>query len=144
MTLTIREEYLAMRFFVHAVSMRYGSLGANAQNDFVTGLDKYPKTVSKAYDMLMNFVNPSKSHNVDHQDAGMSFYQEGNNRNAGRGNSGRNNAGGRGRGGGANRNNSGNNSGSGNDEDHDNHDDNDGHGDVITIIIVMTITIISP
>jgi hypothetical protein len=112
MTLTIREEYLAMLFFVHANSTRYGSLVANAQNDFVTGVDKYPKTVSKACD------NPSKSHNVDHQDAGM---LEGNNRNAGCGNNGRNNAGGRGRGGGANRNNSGNNSGSGNDEGHDNH-----------------------
>ena len=98
--------------------MRYGSLVANAQNDFVTGVDKYPKTVSKAYDMLVTFVNPSKSHNVDHQDAGMSFYQEGfNNRNAGCGNSGQNNEGGRGHGRGTNC----NNSGSGNDEDHDNH-----------------------
>ena len=58
--LTIREEYLAMRFFVHADPRRYGSLVANVQNDFVGGVDKYPKTVSKAYDMLVNFVNPNK------------------------------------------------------------------------------------
>ena len=107
MILTIREEYLAMMFFTHADSKRYGSLVANAQNDFVGGIDKYPKTTSKAYDMLVNFVNPNKSQGTDDQDGGMSFYQEGNNRggsNGGRGGNNRNNSGGRGRGGGTNRN----------------------------------------
>ena len=35
MILLIREEYLAMRFFVHADPQRFGPLIANAQNDFV-------------------------------------------------------------------------------------------------------------
>ena len=97
--LTIREEYLAMRFFVHADPRRYGSLVANVQNDFVGGVDKYPKTVSKAYDMLVNFVNPNKHHGLDDQDSGMSFYQEDSTRGgAGRGHAGRGNTGGRGRG----------------------------------------------
>ena len=96
MTLTIREEYLAMLFFVHSDTRRFGSLVANAQNDFVGGVDKYPKTVNKAYDMLVNYVNPNKSYNVDDQDAGMSFYQEGGTRNPGRGGGNRNNPGGRG------------------------------------------------
>jgi hypothetical protein len=120
MTLTIREEYLAMLFFTHSDTKRFGSLVANAQNDFVSGVDKYPKTVNRAYDMLVNFVNPNKSYNVDDQDAGMSFYQEGGsrnpdgaNRNPGRGGGNRNNPGGRG--GGAARN------GSGGENPDDNH-----------------------
>ena len=111
MTLTVREEYLAMLFFTHADSKRYGSLVANAQNDFVGGVDKYPKTVNKAYDMLVNFVNPNKSYSVDDQDGGMSFYQEGSNRNAGRGGNNRNNSGGRGRGAASNRHLGGGNTG---------------------------------
>ena len=115
MTLTIREEYLAMMFFTHADAKRFGSLVATAQNDYVSGIDKYPKTVSKAYDMLVNFVNPNRSHGIDDQDGGMSFYQDGSNRNPGRGGQARNNPGGRGRGAGGNR-----STGSGN-NDEDNH-----------------------
>jgi hypothetical protein len=100
MILLIREEYLAMRFFVHADPKRFGPLIANAQNDFVGGVDKYPKTISKAYDMLVNYVSPTKLSAGDDQDAGMSFFQEDNGRGgAGRGNGGRGNGGGRGRGG---------------------------------------------
>jgi hypothetical protein len=122
MTLTIRDEYLAMLFFTHADSRRFGSLVANAQNDFVSGVDKYPKTVNKAYDMLVNFVNPNKSYNVEDQEAGMSFYQEGGNRNlqGGRGGNNRNNPGGRG--GGAGRNN-GSNGGTPDDDNHANVED---------------------
>jgi len=104
---TIREEYLAMHFFLHADVKRYGSLVANVQNDFVTGHDKYPKDMSKAYDMLVNYVSPTKLSNSDDQDGGMSFYQDdghqrggpgrGNGRGGGRDTSGRGR--GRGRGG---------------------------------------------
>jgi hypothetical protein len=101
MILLIREEYLAMRFFVHADPKRFGPLIANAQNDFVGGVDKYPKTISKAYDMLVNYVSPTKLSAGEDQDTGMSFFQEDNGRgSAGRGNGGRGNGGGRGRGGG--------------------------------------------
>jgi hypothetical protein len=71
------EEYPAMWFFAHANPRQYGSIVATAQNDFVTGVDKYPKTVSKAYDMLVNFVNPNKHHYVDDQDSVMSFLSRG-------------------------------------------------------------------
>ena len=70
MTLTIREEYLAMRFFIHADPKRYGPLIANAQNDFVGGVDKYPKTISKAYDMLVNYVSPTTASATNDQDGG--------------------------------------------------------------------------
>jgi hypothetical protein len=77
----VREEYLAMHFFLHADARRYGSLIANVQNDYVLGTSKYSKTVNRAYDMLVNYVNPSKLGSSDDQDAGMSFYQEGQPRN---------------------------------------------------------------
>jgi hypothetical protein len=100
MILTIWKEYLAMRFFVHADPKRYGPLIANAQHNFVGGIDKYPKTISKAYDMLVNYVSPTKFSTANDQDGGMSFYQEDNTRGgAGRGNGGgRSNSGGCGRG----------------------------------------------
>ena len=124
MILTVREEYLAMMFFTHADTKRFGSLVAGAQNDYVGGIDKFPKTVSKAYDMLVNFVNPNKSSTTDEQDNGMSFYQENGSRDGsgrggngtGRGGNNRNSSGGRGRGGGTNRNQS-----SGGGADDDNH-----------------------
>jgi hypothetical protein len=70
----VREEYLATKFLLHFDPRRYGSLIAKIQNDFVGGVDKYPKTISKAYDMLVNFVNPNRQHAMDDQDSGMSFY----------------------------------------------------------------------
>ena len=73
---TIREEYLAMHFLLHSDNKRYGSLLADVQNDFVCNTDKYPKTLNKAYDMLVNYVNPNKLHMSDDQGTGMSFYQE--------------------------------------------------------------------
>ena len=73
---TLREEYLAMHLFLHADVKRYGALIANIQNDFVTGHDKYPKDMNKAYDMLVNYVSPTRLYNADDQDGGMSFYQD--------------------------------------------------------------------
>ena len=74
MTSTLQEEYLAMKFFLHTYKQRYGTLVANTQNDFVIGIDNYPKMVNKAYDMLFNFINLNKAHGNDNQDSGMSFY----------------------------------------------------------------------
>jgi hypothetical protein len=72
--LRVHEEYLATKFLLHSDSRRYVSLIANLQNDFVGGIDKYLKNISKAYDMLVNFVNPNRQHVMDDQDIGMSFY----------------------------------------------------------------------
>jgi hypothetical protein len=46
------------------------------KNDFISGQDKYPKTLAKGYDLLINYINPSKQGGVDRQELGMSFYQE--------------------------------------------------------------------
>ena len=94
----VREEYLAMHMFLHADVKRYGALIANTQNDFVSGIDKYPKDMNRAYDMLVNYVSPNRIPSADDHDSGMSFYQEdaqhgGPGRGGGRGH----NVGGRGR-----------------------------------------------
>lgn len=73
---TIRKEYLAMHFLLHSDNKRYGSLLADVQNDFICNTDKYPKTLNKAYDMLVNYVNSNKLLMSDDQGTGMSFYQE--------------------------------------------------------------------
>jgi hypothetical protein len=75
----VHKEYIAMHFFLHADSRQYGNLIANIQNDYVSNVDKYPKTLSKAYDMLVDYVSPAKITVSDDQDGGMSFYQEDNN-----------------------------------------------------------------
>jgi hypothetical protein len=42
-----------------------------------SGHDKYPKDMNKAYNMLVNYVSPSRLlSNSDDQDGGMSFYQD--------------------------------------------------------------------
>jgi hypothetical protein len=55
---------------------RYALLIATIQNDYISGQDKYPTTLSRAYDLLVNYVNPHKQGGVDLQDLGMSFLQE--------------------------------------------------------------------
>jgi hypothetical protein len=99
----IREEYLAMNFFLGAEDKCYGPLLANTQNGFVSGYDKFPKVPTKSYHMLVNYRNPNRSTGSDDRDGGgMSFYQDeteprrGRGRGGGRGGPGR----GRGRGGG--------------------------------------------
>jgi len=53
----VREKYLAINLFLIANPKRYGVLLANTQNNYVSDVDKYPKTLSKSYDMLVNYVN---------------------------------------------------------------------------------------
>jgi len=100
---TIVREYLTINLFLIADPKRYGGLLANTQNDYVSDVDKYPKTLSKSYDMLVNYVNAAKISNSNAQNLGMSFYQEDKQRGSGgRSNGcggGRNGRGGRGDGG---------------------------------------------
>jgi hypothetical protein len=73
------KEYIAIHFLLHADSKQYDNIITNIQNDYVSNVDKYPKTLSKAFDMLVNYVSPAKITVSDDQDGGMSFYQEDNN-----------------------------------------------------------------
>ena len=50
-----REEYLAISFLMKSDKKRYGSLLVDVENEYTRGIDSYPKTLSKAYDMLVNY-----------------------------------------------------------------------------------------
>jgi hypothetical protein len=73
----VKEEFIAKYFLLKSDPKRYASLIASIQNDFISSQDKYPKTLSKAYDMIVNYVNPHKQQGgVDLQEQWMSFYQD--------------------------------------------------------------------
>jgi len=61
-----REEYLAVRFLVRSDPKRYHGLVAHVMNQYTCGQNIYPTTLSKAYDMLVNYkplVAPSTRRN---------------------------------------------------------------------------------
>jgi hypothetical protein len=69
-----REAYLAIRFLRRADPNRYGAMVADMENDYTRGYTGYPTTLVKAYDILINYVNPNR--NSGHDDSqGMAFYQ---------------------------------------------------------------------
>ncbi|KAL7559814.1 hypothetical protein ACA910_003978 [Epithemia clementina (nom. ined.)] len=50
-----RDWYLAFAFLAGADRTRYGRLLENLENDFLQGQDRYPKTVTAAYNLLVNW-----------------------------------------------------------------------------------------
>ncbi|KAG7374846.1 reverse transcriptase RNA-dependent DNA polymerase [Nitzschia inconspicua] len=96
-----REEFLGIRLIRCSDPNRYAGLLADVENSYTRGVDGYPKTLTKAYEMLVNYVDASNvqrnRHPQNRTRQGMSFAQDGRT-DAGRGgNSGRG-RGGRGRG----------------------------------------------
>ena len=71
-----REEYLAVLLIRLSDPKRYLTLIVDLQNNHTHGTDQYPNTIAKAYDMLVHCRNPSRQPRMDHQDMGMSFYNE--------------------------------------------------------------------
>ena len=60
---TVREEYLAVQFFIAADLRRYGKLIEDTENVFTAGnINAYPRTVNKAYEMLVNNKNDPRNH----------------------------------------------------------------------------------
>ena len=55
---------------------QYGMLLANIQNNHTRSADQYPKTMTKAYEMIVNYKNLKATTRFDRQDHGMSFYNE--------------------------------------------------------------------
>ena len=50
----VREEYLAVQFFLGADPQRYGKLQEDIENGYTNGnKDNYPVTVNQAYEMLV-------------------------------------------------------------------------------------------
>jgi hypothetical protein len=81
----VKEEFVAKYLLLNSDPKRYAGLIASIQNDFISGQDKYPKTLIKAYDMIVNYVNAHKLGGVDLQEQGMSFYQDDDNEHQRRG-----------------------------------------------------------
>jgi hypothetical protein len=72
----VKEEFIAKYILLKSDPKCYAGLIASNQNDYISGQDKYPRTLSKAYDMIVNYVNPHKQAGVDLQEQGMSFFQD--------------------------------------------------------------------
>ncbi|KAG7371026.1 hypothetical protein IV203_019596 [Nitzschia inconspicua] len=52
-----REEFLGIRLIRCSDPNRYAELLAEVENSYTRGVDGYPKTLTKAYEMLVNYVD---------------------------------------------------------------------------------------
>ena len=68
-----RDEYIAILFLRHSDPRRYGSLLADLENSYTRGIDEYPKTLSRAYDYLVNYKSPNKAYASDPNEGGLSY-----------------------------------------------------------------------
>ena len=57
---TAKQEYLAVAFLLAADRNRYGILIQDLENEFTQGVDKYPKTLTDAYYLLLNWKHDPK------------------------------------------------------------------------------------
>ena len=80
-----KEEYLAVLFLWHSDPGHYSSLLADLENSYTRGIDEYPKTLSRAYDYLVNYKSPNKTYSSDPNKGGLSFVTQSNQEPAGRG-----------------------------------------------------------
>ena len=71
-----REEYLAVLLLTKSDPKRYGALVTDVENAYTRGQNGYPTTVSGAYDMLVNYRNPSQALRMQNQDTGIAFVQD--------------------------------------------------------------------
>ena len=101
-TARARDDYLACLFITKSDPKRYGNLIADLENDYTRGIGArgdggYPDTLSKAYDMIVNYRTMRVSHRQSEQENGIAFYVE-HGTDQGRGRGCGNGRGGRGRG----------------------------------------------
>jgi hypothetical protein len=52
----LKEEFVANYFLLKSDPKHYAGLIASIQNDFTSRQDKYPKTLSKAYNIIVNYL----------------------------------------------------------------------------------------
>ena len=71
-----REEYLAVLLLAKSDPKRYGTLVTDVENAYTRGQNGYPTTVSRAYDMLVNYRNPNQASRMQNQDTGIAFAQD--------------------------------------------------------------------
>ena len=56
-----REEYVVVLLLTKSDPKRYGTLVTDVENAYTHRQDRYPTTVSGAYDMLVNYKNPNQA-----------------------------------------------------------------------------------
>ena len=96
----VTDEYLGVQLVRRSDPTRYGAMVAGLKNDFTLGVDKYPKTLTDAFDAILHFEAPvnKPAHGGRGQaaESGVSYHIEEGNPSGRGGNSGRGNQGGRG------------------------------------------------
>ena len=71
------KEFEAFLFLSKANSKEYGSLLIDLHNRFAGNDDQYPETLNRAYNRLVNYINPLKGHaTMTSQESGMAFLTE--------------------------------------------------------------------
>ena len=70
------EGFLAVDFLAKSDMKRFGSLLAELENLYTHSVDGYPLTLALAFDMIVNYKDPSKYHApaCDANEEGMSFF----------------------------------------------------------------------
>jgi hypothetical protein len=70
-----KSKYIATRFLTRSDPIHYGSLLAEIENAHTRGQDSYPTSLTMAYDMLVDYIDPeySKLHGYTR---GMIFYHK--------------------------------------------------------------------
>ena len=71
-----REEHVAILLVAKSDPHRHGSLVADIVNDHARGFDGYPKTVSTAYNMLVNYKTHARKQRHNNHEGGMSFLND--------------------------------------------------------------------
>ena len=69
----VRNEYLGILFIRKSDPKRYGQLVAELQNNHTCGADQYPQTLTRGYELLVNYHSPRPGGRIDRQDGGVSF-----------------------------------------------------------------------
>ena len=75
----IKERYLAYCYLRGADNARYGKLKEGLDNDYSQGNNKYPHTITKAYQFLTNYTQYKPKEKQDTLTNGMSFVNNNNN-----------------------------------------------------------------
>jgi hypothetical protein len=75
-----KEQYLACAFILGADKTRYGRMLEDLKNSFTQGVDKYPKNMTDAYNLLVNWKQNPQNYLrvVDSTYDGAMFLTEGN------------------------------------------------------------------
>ena len=69
----MRNEYLGILFIRKSDPKHYGQLVAELQNNHTHGSDQYPQTLTRGYELLVNYHSLRPGGRIDRQDGCVSF-----------------------------------------------------------------------